>query len=360
MKLRYIFVCSLMFILSLPHSKINAQNVNIELKNTGSVLEVWLTPKAAYSGFITSLNFTISWDAAYNVDLLKTGSEIVHMSSIPLQVAGNVAKTTLTNGGRKYRVYSSSGGSNKITLTPNAAFKVMSIAVPKTSYVPVGQFSISNDAFTTGKNFNYYFEITGIDYTGTTTSSATTVDILPLELVSFKGVEQNNSAYLTWKTANEINFSHFEVERSTDAKTWSSISEIKGGNREGVYSLADEKAFAESNIVLYRLKMVNQDATFKYSNVVSLEHKALANKPIKIFPNPTRDNLQLIIDAPKDAVQTVDIMDISGKIWLHTTINVQKGQNQQSIDIRDLPSGTYFLSTLTDKKVKEVLQFVKL
>jgi hypothetical protein len=347
------------FLMTLCFFKTNAQNVNIQLRNSGSTLEVWLIPKANYTGTVSSINFTISWEQAYNVDLAPSGAETVFVSSIPLQVTGNATRTTVMNGTKKYRTYGSSGGATAITLTNNAAFKIMSVAVPRTSNLLTGSFSISNDDFIIAKNLKYFFEMSGNDYTGTTSSTATNVTI-PLELLRFNAVKQDNTAYLTWQTASEINFSHFEVERSIDAKSWIKIGELKGGNTEGGYFLIDDNAFDKSNNTLYRLKMVNTDGSVKYSNVETVEQKEATKGSLKLFPNPVGNVAHLIIDAPNETAQSIDIIDLVGKVYQHININVSKGQNQYTIDVQGLPSGMYLLKTANNRGLSVLTRFIKL
>ena len=344
----------------------HAQNVDIQLRNTGSTLEVWLVPKANYTGVVTSLTFVISWNTAYNVDLAAAGTETVHVPTIPIQVSGNATQTSIVNGTRKYRVYASGGGASSISLTNNAAFKIMSVPVPRTGTTPTGVFSISNDAFIVANSWSYYFEIGGNDYTGNTSSIATSVPI-PLELIAFEGVEKDKTTQLTWRTASEINFSHFEVERSNDAHNWTLVSTVKGQKEaqkdvytEGAYFLTDDKAFAQSNVVLYRLKMVDNDGSFDYSKMITLQQRTGGFSRLKLYPNPVQNALNLTIDAPNAASQTVEIVDVVGKVWQRKTVNLLRGQNQEVMNVAALPTGVYFLQMIDNKGISDVIRFIKL
>ena len=334
-------------------------------------------PKANYTGIVSNLTFVISWNTAYNVDLAAAGTETVHVPTIPIQVSGNATQTSIVNGTRKYRVYASGGGASSISLTNNAAFKIMSVPVPRTSTTLTGAFSISNDAFIVANFWNYYFEIGGNDYTGNMSSIATSVPI-PLELIGFEGIEKDNAAHLTWRTASEINVSHFEVERSADAQNWTTVAKVPpfssrnptsqspnplsfSRNTEGAYFLTDDKAFAQSNTVLYRLKMVDNDGSFTYSKVITVQQQRTGGfSRLKLYPNPTQNALNLTIDAPNAAIQTVDIIDVVGKVWQHKTLNLLRGQNQDVLDVQSLPTGVYFLQMVDNKGIREVTRFIKL
>jgi Secretion system C-terminal sorting domain len=347
-------VTAILLITTQIASSLHAQNVDIQLRNTGATLEVWLIPKANYTGIVSNLTFAISWNTAYNVDLAAAGAETVHVPTIPIQVSGNATQTSMVNGTRKYRVYASGGGASSISLTNNAAFKIMSVPVPRTSTTLTGAFSISNDAFITDNFWNYYLEIGGNDYTGNTSSIATSVPI-PLELIAFKAIEKDKVAYLTWKTASEIDFSHFDVQRSADAQNWTTISTVKGGNTEGGYSLTDADAFNKSATALYRLKMVNTDETFKYSQVQSIQ-RIDGFSSLKLYPNPAHNEIQITMDAANNGLQSVDIIDAMGKVWQHHV----NSQNSQTLNVATLNSGVYFLQIIDNKGVKKTARFIKL
>jgi hypothetical protein len=336
MKLKYSLIILLFSVLT---GKANAQ-VDIQLRNTGSLLEVWLMPKATYTGPVSSLTFAISWDVFYNVNLAEPTSFV---PEIP------IALDRVVNGNRRYNVYAASSLTD-VTLTNNTPVKIMTASLTGPGSGGAGQFSISNDAFTAANNFDFFIEMAGqefgktLDITGASSSIATSV-VLALNLVSFKAIEQDNQAFLSWKTTNEVDFSHFDVERSVDAKTWTMVRLVKGKypNTEGVYEWTDEKAFEQNNRVLYRLKMVNTDGTFTYSNIQTLVRKEKSKESIKLYPNPTYNDVYLTIESPYNSVKKLEIVDMSGKVYQEMSINVIKGQNQQTLDVRALPIGAYFL-----------------
>jgi hypothetical protein len=203
-------------------------------------------------------------------------------------------------------------------------------------------------------HYNYFIDVGGPELTGATSSIATSV-VLPLDLLDFKAIEQDKVALFNWKTANERNISHFEVERSTDAtaKNWLTIAKKEAQNAqntEGAYFAKDDDAFTQSNTVLYRLKMVNQDGSFTYSKVITLQRTSNFSR-LKLYPNPAHNTLQLTIESDKNTLQAIEIVDIVGKIQQQTTVNLSNGANQQTLDIHALPSGIYFLHTLNTSGV---------
>ncbi|MEM1216962.1 MAG: HYR domain-containing protein, partial [Bacteroidota bacterium] len=114
--------------------------------------------------------------------------------------------------------------------------------------------------------------ITATDYASNTNTEScavtlTVIAVLPLDLLSFTGEARHKINLLAWTTANEEDFNHFEVERSPDGNAWNFIGEVpRSSPREGpgerAYVFEDEGISA-----YYRLKMVDLDGTFTYSDV---------------------------------------------------------------------------------------------
>ena len=339
--------------------------IDIQLRNTHSTLEVWLMPTTGtYTGPV-SATFTISWNAAYMANLTGYTSII---PEIPITPSGTGA--TETSGSRKYFVYSVVGSSN-YTLTSNTPVKILEATLTGSANAGTGQFSIDNDAFTDANNYSYFIDVGGPELTGATSSIATNV-VLPLELLDFKAVEQDKSVLLNWKTANERHVSHFDVEKNTDlmAQKWSIIGHEKPQNaqntdlssqrHEGAYFVKDVDAFTESNTVLYRLKMVNQDNSFTYSKVITCQQRTGDFNRLKLYPNPAHNVLELVVDAPQNGLQTIEITDVVGKVWQHSTLNLSKGMNEQTFDVHVLPSGVYFLKMMDNKGGSQLVKWVKL
>lgn len=177
--------------------------------------------------------------------------------------------------------------------------------------------------------------------TGTTISNGTT---LPVTLVSFNAKEQNGKALLTWVTSSEINNSHFDVERSTDGKTFTKVGEVAGsGNSNTVktYRFVDE--LTNAKVTYYRLKQVDFNGDFTYSNIINLNSKGLnATSTISIYPNPA--NSSISIDG---LTEQAFIYDAVGRVVATITEN-------GLVDVNHLTPGVYFVKTNT-----ETVKFIK-
>lgn len=113
---------------------------------------------------------------------------------------------------------------------------------------------------------------------------------LPLHLLSFTAVRQGDNALLQWQTANEVNTSHFELERSKgkDAVSFEKIGATAAANSAGTQSYSFTDNTPANGINFYRLKQVDRDGHYTYSPIVSLLFTS-NDRQLNIYPNPARN-----------------------------------------------------------------------
>ena len=189
--------------------------------------------------------------------------------------------------------------------------------------------------------------------------------VIPVELVNFQGQlcdtkdkntdgtsrDNREGVLLTWQTASELRFSHFEVERSIDSKSWAKlIDQTAKGTANGYQTIDDKPVYG---INYYRLKMVDNDGSFTYSKTVAIEWTKPSSKQWTVFPNPVKNKLYLTGNEDISGEQSVQVLDITGKIVLKTTIN----QVRNGLSVSDLTNGSYILD-IKDKQENECKTFV--
>ncbi|MFK7771760.1 MAG: T9SS type A sorting domain-containing protein [Saprospiraceae bacterium] len=192
-----------------------------------------------------------------------------------------------------------------------------------------------------------------------TLGSTTEMNSLPVELTSFQAIQQNSQVHLQWETASERNTSHFSVERSTDGTNFIEIGSVLG-SEDGVithhYTLKDISP--ENGINYYRLKIVDNDNTFEYSNI---EVVIFEETPaIQLFPNPVEKTIQLEgFDSNMDDVQ-LDIIDRNGKLIFSNKVYLNNGRLQISTDLVNIQNpGTYFLRVISQGQ-SHVIKLIKI
>jgi Secretion system C-terminal sorting domain len=191
----------------------------------------------------------------------------------------------------------------------------------------------------------------GNDFTtGTlqTLSITFTIDsALPIALSLFNVEKNNLSNKLTWTTETETNGSHFDVEKSTDNKTWKSIGQVtaKGNSlRRENYAFDDASPNA---INYYRLKMIDRDGSFLYSKIITV--RMTSKGEVSISPNPVQSNLFVnVIDAENENLK-VSVSNYAGQIVLEKNITIY-GNGNLTLSMEDFQSGIYIISVTDENK----------
>ena len=179
-------------------------------------------------------------------------------------------------------------------------------------------------------------------------------DPLPVELVQFNADCQNNGTVkLSWTTASEINNDYFDVQKSFDASDFFSIGTVAGnGNSNTInyYEFIDE----ESGPAYYRLKQVDFDGKFDYSDVVVASCKT-DNFEIKAYDNFSGFAVQVLANF-SDKV-TIEIVDTRGRLIASKSVNIIEGMNNFQLD-ENISTGIYFIR-LNGEKMNESLKVFK-
>ena len=172
---------------------------------------------------------------------------------------------------------------------------------------------------------------------------------LPVSLLFFVGKRVENNILITWSTASELNFDYFDVERSSNAKLFTSIGKITGQGTSNVrndYSLTDEKPIIGKNY--YRLKSVDFDGYTEYFDVVSVDFTA--DKLFFISPNPSDGaSLGFTLNFVPDGNASIIVYDnLSNIVGFYTP-----SDHSQNITFpNSLKSGLYYAKIIAGDFVK--------
>ena len=194
------------------------------------------------------------------------------------------------------------------------------------------------------------------------TSAAFT--ILPVDLLSFSGYKDGSRNQLRWTTSTEKNNKGFEVQRSLDGINFSDIGYVNSLANGGNSSVKLNYAFTDNNVTgikqYYRLRLVDLAGNSKLSNVVLIK----SDKPTLItidglFPNPATATINLRVGAPNRDKVSMLVTDMSGRIVMQLSMNVETGSNTLPLDISALPGGDYFIKLISSNGEVTTGRFVK-
>lgn len=150
-------------------------------------------------------------------------------------------------------------------------------------------------------------------------------------------LNKNNQTDLSWSTAAEKNTLSFEIEKSTDVKSWTAFAKVQAaGNSEleNFYSATDYDFFTGK--MYYRIKQIDIDGNFSYSETKMVKKDLF--EEITLFPNPCNGQLNICLPETISNL-TAEIISIDGR-----TISKQALTSQDvSINVNSLSNGTYII-----------------
>lgn len=180
---------------------------------------------------------------------------------------------------------------------------------------------------------------------GTCYTSPPPGTVLPVTLASFTAQNVNCDVELKWTVTEAKNFSHFVVERSTDAKKYNAVARIDYDESKSVYAFKDSPFSSESvpaKYYYYRLQQVDTDQTFEYSVIRSVEAGSCdARLSVDFFPNPTQDQMSVKSFSP---VKKIEIFTLGGKqvYQLLPTGN----ETEINVNVQAFAQGLYIVSVV--------------
>jgi Secretion system C-terminal sorting domain len=190
-----------------------------------------------------------------------------------------------------------------------------------------------------------------------------TRSLLPAKLLSFTASYKNQNTLLKWDVESLQNFSHFEVERSSNGIDFGSVAAKQPvGNPadRATYQHTDNLAAVNGTAFYYRLKLIDLDGRFTYSNVVLVRKEEKSITGIKISPNPVLGNATTTVRFEAAANITVDfkVVDLTGRIVLAQQTAVTEGTNSVNIaNLNRLQPGMYILQ-MNSGNTTETAKFI--
>jgi hypothetical protein len=178
---------------------------------------------------------------------------------------------------------------------------------------------------------------------GISAADDTAAVVLPVRFISLNAKCEDNKVLITWKTTQEENSSHFNIERSVDGIRWTMI-----GNRPAAGNSANERSysFTDNNPAqngYYRIAEYDLDGKVQYSIVLRSSCTA-TDEIFSLWSNPVRDMVFINIVTANESQAMIKVFDSKGALVKMQKATVLRGSNQLSIDIGSLANGVYHLS----------------
>lgn len=184
---------------------------------------------------------------------------------------------------------------------------------------------------------------------------------LPVRFVDFTATQANvHDVQLIWKTTNEFNSDHFVIEKKKNNGTFVELTVVDAqGLTQGVneYAYLDQSGMGNENF--YRIKQIDVDGSFQYTNVVMVGIDLRDNDRFVAFPSPATTEVTLKATTTQlDADYNFTVSDVNGKT-VYTGVLTQNGDSFFTIDVSSFAAGTYNITTVSPEGNAYINRFIK-
>ncbi len=188
-------------------------------------------------------------------------------------------------------------------------------------------------------------ELFAVSFNGLVYQLTNPGSVLPVQLLNFEVNILNGIPELQWKTEMEQNLSQFEIEYSTEGVNFGTVGIVKAANTLGGAAYRFEHNSSITQLAFYRLKMVDIDGSFSYSNIVSLR---TGNRNSSfVYPSVVENNLVTVY--LNESFEMIQILNIYGTMVSHENVRGRTGQIQ--VPLRPASAGVYIVQLIGNDKV---------
>ncbi|MBE9466296.1 PQQ-dependent sugar dehydrogenase [Dyadobacter subterraneus] len=190
-------------------------------------------------------------------------------------------------------------------------------------------------------------EIYAVALTSGAVYNLTPQNPLPVDLISFTGVSGNEGVRLNWKTAMEKDFRQFDVEYSTNAKSFSQVGSVYPKNSVTGSEYQFFHSVNSAQTLYYRLKMVDQDDSFKYSTIISIDS---GNENVSAnFVRPSLIDSKMMHLLIEEPFNSFELVSANGNVLMRKDITNESGD--LNIPVESVSSGMYIVRLQGNERI---------
>jgi hypothetical protein len=177
--------------------------------------------------------------------------------------------------------------------------------------------------------------------------------VLPVKLIDFIAINSTEKIIINWKTASEINSSHYIVQKSSNGKDFQNLVQVNSLNRSDAkseYSITDEHPAMGNNY--YRLIMIDKDGSKEYSKIIVLTTKNTNSFNVSTcLLLKQNSQLKLVVNSNKSQLINLVLFDMGGKLIAQYPVKLNKGITEIDKQINCLNTGAYAINVSTNTDV---------
>ncbi|MEO6490810.1 MAG: M1 family aminopeptidase, partial [Ferruginibacter sp.] len=233
---------------------------------------------------------------------------------------------------------------------------------------PLGDTTVKAYMTTNNQLFKFHFNNTAngiivdpnnwvLNATGTITNGG----VIPVKLLTFEvAADPKCNALVKWKSVNELDTRQYDLEYSLDGITFIKAGTVISNNLITESNYQFSYGLGSTTVHFFRLKMIDKDGGYSYSQVISLTKKCNGSFSLIINPNPVTENLHISITQPSMSNTTISIFASTGELIYKDDRLLTEGANYIKLDVmKKFSAGTYLIRVINGNSIINK-KFIKL
>ena len=217
--------------------------------------------------------------------------------------------------------------------------------------------TVTATGLTPGQSYILMIDGNAGDVCNFTISGWTATGILPIELLTFVGRNEEEKNKIEWVTATEKNTNYFRLEKSKDGVSFETLLDVNAAKNSGSpknYAAFDMNPF--EGISYYRLNLFNLDGSSEYSNVIAINNGNLTNYISNARPNPTKGEIEFDVNTKGKEKIRIELYNNTGAIISSEEQNLEGGYKSLHLDLNKQESGIYLLKVIFEFLIFQCFQ----
>lgn len=187
---------------------------------------------------------------------------------------------------------------------------------------------------------------------------------LPVNYFSINAVATNSTVLISWITDFEVNNNYFEVERSFDGVSFATAGLVLDGFANGTkksYQFKDlDQGLLSKTVVYYRLKQVDNNGRYTYSDVIVVKLQAKAGVVMQTAPNPFANTLNIGFTSNEAGKAQINVINITGQKVFSEESTLNKGYNALQLkNIGKIAPGIYVAQLIINGNIAASQKIIK-
>jgi len=211
---------------------------------------------------------------------------------------------------------------------------------------------------------DYAFELRSTDNAGASTRDTvyirSSASALPVQWLYFNARNTGSENKILWATESQYQNTLFEIERSDDGVSFSSIGKIPGaGTSFKVQNYQFIDAYKTTKKTFYRIRQVSSDGKSSYSSIVVVNPSITSASSIEYFPNPAQKYVTVMVNKPEQGLLNITLFSMDGRLVLQQQLIKEQDLVSTTLDVHRLNKGTYVMKISIGNTVQEVRKLIK-